>query len=284
MTGSTCGITARHPTPNLRPALAHGTRGLCIPPSFLEAANFSQTTCQLTKPFALLWYVSFPYHEKLGQVFPLFFFSSSEEAALKWCLKMCCNRFFIFMQDELNTGFFFATLLFIYIYIKCIMKLNHTAQRLQLNGTHSPPVRGPTPLYTLWKIWIIILIIIKIQRKYSIFNKIVNIKQWILYLIRTSPCFKLASIHKNILFNLVTVQYIGTYTKGDNIFRMLYTQRVWLKFKFTYKCSWLIFPPRFRLQVFPFLLWKQKLESQNKIKLYSTKKLQHTALAYINNS
>lgn len=197
---------------------------------------------------------------------------------------MCCNRFFIFMQDELNTGFFFATLLFIYIYIKCIMKLNHTAQRLQLNGTHSPPVRGPTPLYTLWKIWIIILIIIKIQRKYSIFNKIVNIKQWILYLIRTSPCFKLASIHKNILFNLVTVQYIGTYTKGDNIFRMLYTQRVWLKFKFTYKCSWLIFPPRFRLQVFPFLLWKQKLESQNKIKLYSTKKLQHTALAYINNS
>lgn len=198
---------------------------------------------------------------------------------------MCCNRFFIFMQDELNTGFFFfATLLFIYIYIKCIMKLNHTAQRLQLNGTHSPPVRGPTPLYTLWKIWIIILIIIKIQRKYSIFNKIVNIKQWILYLIRTSPCFKLASIHKNILFNLVTVQYIGTYTKGDNIFRMLYTQRVWLKFKFTYKCSWLIFPPRFRLQVFPFHLWKQKLESQNKIKLYSTKKLQHTALAYINNS
>lgn len=199
---------------------------------------------------------------------------------------MCCNRFFIFMQDELNTGFFFffATLLFIYIYIKCIMKLNHTAQRLQFNGTHSPPVRGTTPLYTLWKIWIIILIIIKIQRKYSIFNKIVNIKQWILYLIRTSPFFKLASIHKNILFNLVNVQYIGTYTKGDNIFRMLYTQRVWLKFKFTYKCSWLIFPPRFRLQVFPFHLWKQKLESQNKIKLYSTKKLQHTALAYINNS
>lgn len=42
--------------------------------SFLEAANFSQTTCQLTKPFVLLWYVSFPYHEKLGQVFPLVFF------------------------------------------------------------------------------------------------------------------------------------------------------------------------------------------------------------------
>lgn len=116
-----------------------------------------------------------------------FFFSSSEEAVLKRCLKMCCSRFCIFMQDELNAGFFFATLLFIYIYIKCIMKLNHTAQRLQFNGTHSPPVRGTTPLYTLWKIWIIILIIIKIQRKYSIFNKIVNIKQWILYLIRTSP-------------------------------------------------------------------------------------------------
>lgn len=116
-----------------------------------------------------------------------FFFSSSEEAVLKQCLKMCCSRFCIFMQDELNAGFFFATLLFIYIYIKCIMKLNHTAQRLQFNGTHSPPVRGTTPLYTLWKIWIIILIIIKIQRKYSIFNKIVNIKQWILYLIRTSP-------------------------------------------------------------------------------------------------
>lgn len=117
VTGSTCGITARHPTPNLRPALAHGTRGLCIPPSFLEAANFSQNTCQLTKPFALLWYVSFPYHEKLGQVFPLVFFSSSEEAALKWCLKMCCNRFFIFMQDELNTGFFFCHFaIYIHIY------------------------------------------------------------------------------------------------------------------------------------------------------------------------
>lgn len=152
-----------------------------------EGWGFIPNHLPLKKPFVLIWYVLFPYHKKLGQVFSTVFFSSSEEAVLKWCLKMCCNRFFIFMQDELNTGFFFATLLFIYIYIKCIMKLNHTAQRLQFNGTHSPPVRGTTPLYTLWKIWIIILIIIKIQRKYSIFNKIVNIKQWILYLIRTSP-------------------------------------------------------------------------------------------------
>lgn len=153
------------------------------------SCSFIPNHLPLQKPFVLIWYVLFPYQEKLGQAFStdFFFFSSSEEAVLKRCLKMCCSRFCIFMQDELNAGFFFATLLFIYIYIKCIMKLNHTAQRLQFNGTHSPPVRGTTPLYTLWKIWIIILIIIKIQRKYSIFNKIVNIKQWILYLIRTSP-------------------------------------------------------------------------------------------------
>lgn len=60
--------------------------------TFLAEA-LSQTTYRLQKPFVLLWYVLLPYQEKLGQVFPLFF-NSSEEAALKWCLKMCCNRSF----------------------------------------------------------------------------------------------------------------------------------------------------------------------------------------------
>lgn len=128
------------------PCSASGRR--CTFPS--EAAALSQTTYHFRNPLCSSDMCYFPIRRNQVKLFPLiFFFSSSEEAVLKQCLKMCCSRFCIFMQDELNAGFFFATLLFIYIYIKCIMKLNHTAQRLQFNGTHSPPVRGTTPLYTL---------------------------------------------------------------------------------------------------------------------------------------
>lgn len=74
VTGSRGGITAphQHQTCSQPSLTAQGALHSSL--SFLEAANFSQITCQLTKPFVLLWYVSFPYHEKLGQVFPLVFF------------------------------------------------------------------------------------------------------------------------------------------------------------------------------------------------------------------
>lgn len=57
---------------------------------------YPKTIYQPKEPFVLTWFVQFPYHEKLGQAFPLlvWFFNSSEEAAPKWCLKMCRNRFF----------------------------------------------------------------------------------------------------------------------------------------------------------------------------------------------
>lgn len=40
VTGSTGGITAPHPTPNLLPAQSRGTRGLCIPPSLGSSKFF----------------------------------------------------------------------------------------------------------------------------------------------------------------------------------------------------------------------------------------------------
>lgn len=82
------------------------------------SCSFIPNHLPLQKPFVLIWYVLFPYQEKLGQAFSTdFFFSSSEEAVLKRCLKMCCSRFCIFMQDELNAGFFFCHFaIYIHIY------------------------------------------------------------------------------------------------------------------------------------------------------------------------
>lgn len=96
----------------------------------------------------LICVLYFPSRTNQVKLFPPCLFVCSSEEVLNRCRQMRCSRCVIFMQDELNAGFvclFFATLLFIYIYIKCIMKLNHTAQRLQFNGTHSPPVRGNNP-------------------------------------------------------------------------------------------------------------------------------------------
>lgn len=116
VTGSTGGITAPHPTPNLLPAQSRGTRGLCIPPS-LGSSKFFPNHLPTHKTFCapLICVISLSW-EIRSSFSTVFFFSSSEEAALKWCLKMCCNRFFIFMQDELNTGFFLP-LCYLYTYI-----------------------------------------------------------------------------------------------------------------------------------------------------------------------